>query len=223
MNNKKTAGEKAAEFVKDDMIVGLGTGSTVYYTIKKLGEMVANGLKIKGVSTSISTTKIAKELGIPLISLNETDYIDVTIDGADEVDNSLNGIKGGGGALLYEKLVAISSNKVIWVVDSSKRVNMLGRFPLPVEVVPFAYRHVLNKLETMNFNPKVRMKNNSYFKTDEQNYIIDLNLNKIENLHELQNLLDSFSGIVEHGLFIDIADTLIVGSENFVEVINRNL
>ena len=221
MNNKKIAGEKAAEFVKNGMIVGLGTGSTVYYTIKKLGEMVANGLKIKAVSTSNSTTKIAKELGIPLISLNEVDYINITIDGADEVDNSLNGIKGGGGALLHEKLVAASSNKVIWVVDSSKGVNRLGKFPLPVEVVPFAYKHVLAKLETMNFNPKIRMKDNNFFVTDEQNYIIDLFLNEIENLYDLDNTLNAISGLVEHGLFLDIADTLIVGNEGTAEIISR--
>ncbi len=222
MDSKKVAGEKAAEFVKNGMIVGLGTGSTVYYTIKKLGDMVAKGLKIKAVSTSSSTTKIAKELEIPLITLNETDYIDVTIDGADEVDNSLNGIKGGGGALLHEKVVAISSNKVIWVVDSTKRVNKLGKFPLPVEVVPFAYKHVLAKLENMNFNPEIRMKDNNFFVTDEQNYIIDLCLYEIKNLYELDNTLNAIPGIVEHGLFLDIADTLIVGNENSVEVLSRN-
>jgi ribose 5-phosphate isomerase A len=180
-------------------------------------------LKIKAVSTSSSTSKIAKELGIPLISLNEVDYIDVTIDGADEVDNSLNGIKGGGGALLHEKLVAVSSNKVIWVVDSSKRVNKLGKFPLPVEIVPFSYRHVFAKLKNMNFNPEIRMKDNNIFATDEQNYIIDLDINKIENLYELQYKLNAVPGIVENGLFLDIADTLIIGNNNSVEVITRNM
>lgn len=221
MESKRIAGERAAEFIKDGMIVGLGTGSTVYYTVLKIGEMVKNGLRIKGVSTSSSTTKIAKELRIPLISLNETEHIDITIDGADEVDNSLNGIKGGGGALLYEKLVAISSNKVIWVVDSSKRVNKLGKFPLPVEVIPFAYRHVLTKLENMNFNPKIRMRDNNFFVTDEHNYIIDLYINNIEDLNMLENTLNAITGIVEHGLFIDIADTLIVGNEGTVEIISK--
>lgn len=221
MESKKIAGEKAAEFVKDGMVVGLGTGSTVYYTIKRLGEMVANGLKIKAVSTSNSTTKVAKELMIPLITLNETDYIDITIDGADEVDNSLNGIKGGGGALLYEKLVSISSKKVIWVVDSSKRVNKLGKFPLPVEVIPFAYKHVLAKLKAMSFSSTVRMSNNNFFVTDGQHYIIDLYLSEIQNLSELENTLNSMSGIVENGLFLNIADTLVVGNEGSVEIINR--
>lgn len=221
MESKRIAGEKAAEFVKDGMIVGLGTGSTVYYTVLKIGEMVKDGLRIKGVSTSSSTSKIAKEIGIPLISLNETEHIDITIDGADEVDDSLNGIKGGGGALLYEKLAAISSNKVIWVIDSSKRVKKLGKFPLPVEVIPYGYSHVLAKLEAMNFNPKIRMRDNSFFITDEQNYIIDLYLSEIENLNRLENTLNGITGIVEHGLFIDIADTLIIGNEDRVEIINR--
>ncbi len=221
MDKKRAAGEKATEFIKDRMIVGLGTGSTVYYTINKLGEMVANGLRIKAVSTSRSTTELAEKLGISLVSLNEIDHIDITIDGADEVDDALNGIKGGGGALLYEKLVAVSSDKVIWVVDSSKMVKKLGRFPLPVEVIPFAYNQVLNKFKNMDFNPKVRMKNNSFFITDGGHYIIDLYLNEIENPYELQNNLNSMPGVVEHGVFLNIADTIIVGKENSVEIINK--
>lgn len=221
MDKKRAAGEKAAEFIKDGMIVGLGTGSTVYYTINKLGEMIANGLRIKATSTSSSTTELAEKLGIPLVSLNEIDHVDITIDGADEVDDALNGIKGGGGALLYEKIVAVSSDKVIWIVDSSKMVKKLGRFPLPVEVIPFAYNQVLNKFKNMDFSPKVRMKNNSFFITDGGHYIIDLYLNEIENPYELQNNLNSMPGVVEHGLFLNIADTIIVGKENSVEIINK--
>lgn len=221
MDKKRTAGEKAAEFIKDGMVVGLGTGSTVYYTINKLGEMVADGLRIKAVSTSSSTTEIAEKCGIPLVFLNEIEHIDITIDGADEVDDDLNGIKGGGGALLYEKLVAVSSDKVIWVVDSSKMVKKLGRFPLPVEVIPFAYNHVFNEFKSMDFNPKVRMKNNSFFVTDGGHYIIDLYLNAIQNPSELQNSLNSMPGVVEHGLFLNIEDTIIVGKEDLVEIINK--
>lgn len=221
MDKKKAAGEKATEFIKDGMIVGLGTGSTVYYTINKLGEMVANGLRIKAVSTSSSTTELAEKLRIPLVSLNEIDHVDITIDGADEVDDALNGVKGGGGALLYEKLVAVSSDKVIWVVDSSKMVKKLGRFPLPVEVIPFAHNQVLNKFKNMDFSPRVRMKNNSFFVTDGGHYIIDLYLNEIESPYELQNNLNSMPGVVEHGLFLNIADTIIVGKENSAEIINK--
>lgn len=221
MDRKRSAGEKAVELVKDGMVVGLGTGSTIYYTIKKLGEMVSNGLKIEAVSTSSSTTTLAEKFRIPLVSLNQIERIDITIDGADEVDKSLNGIKGGGGALLYEKLVAVSSEKIIWVVDSSKMINKLGNFPLPVEVIPFAYNYVFTKFKTMNFNPKIRMQDTNYYVTDAQHYIIDLYLNEIENPYELENILNSMSGVVEHGLFLNMVDTVIIGGENSVEIINR--
>ncbi|MBS4539273.1 ribose-5-phosphate isomerase RpiA [Clostridium sp. D2Q-11] len=221
MDDKKIAGERAAELIRDGMIVGLGTGSTVYYTMKRISQMLENGLKIKAVSTSSSTTTIAQKLGIPLVDLNDVGKIDITIDGADEVDSSLNGIKGGGGALLYEKLVAISSEKVIWVVDSSKIVNQLGEFPLPVEVIPFAYNHILTKFKDMNLNPRLRINNGDFFITDSQHYIIDLYINKIEYPYELEKTLNSIPGVVEHGLFINIVDTVIIGKDNSLEIVNR--
>ena len=221
MNSKKIAGEKAVEFIKDNMIVGLGTGSTVYYTIVKLSERIKEGLNIKAVSTSNSTTKLAESLGIPIISLNEVDYVDLTIDGADEVDDLLNGIKGGGGALLYEKLVANSSKKVIWVVDKNKMVKSLGKFHLPIEVVPFAYRQIFNKLKELGLNPVIRKNYNGYYVTDGQHYIIDLFIQKIEDPYELEKNIKMISGVVDTGLFLDIADTVIVGRENTVEIINK--
>lgn len=221
MNSKKIAGEKAVEFIKDNMIVGLGTGSTVYYTIIKLSERIKEGLNIKAVSTSNSTTKLAESLGIPIISLNEVDYVDLTIDGADEVDDLLNGIKGGGGALLYEKLVANSSKKVIWVVDKNKMVKSLGKFHLPIEVVPFAYRQIFNKLKELGLNPVIRKNDNGYYVTDGQHYIIDLFIQKIEDPYKLEKTIKMISGVVDTGLFLDIADTVIVGRENTVEIINK--
>lgn len=221
MNSKKVAGEKAIEYVKDDMVLGLGTGSTAYYSILKLSERIKDGLRIKAVSTSRSTTKLANELGIPLIPLNAADHIDLTIDGADEIDGSLNGIKGGGGALLYEKLVAASSRRVIWVADSSKKVDMLGRFPLPIEVISFSYNHLLNQLNRLNMRPSLRYTNGSIFVTDEGNYIIDLHLNAIENPHELHNRLKLMPGVVETGLFIGMADTVIIGDRDNIEVIDK--
>ncbi|MHB8064617.1 MAG: ribose-5-phosphate isomerase RpiA [Ruminiclostridium sp.] len=221
MSIKKRAGEKAVEFIKDGMVVGLGTGSTVYFSILKLAERIKEGLDIKAVSTSNSTTQLSLKLGIPLIPFNEVDYIDITIDGADEVDGLLNGIKGGGGALLYEKLVATSSKKVIWVVDESKIVDSLGKFPLPVEVVPFAYLQVFRKLRDLDFNPVIRKYKNSYFITDGQHYIMDLYMQKIEKPFELERTLKLISGIVDTGLFINIVDTIIIGSEEKVEIINR--
>lgn len=221
MNSKKVAGEKAVEYVKDGMIVGLGTGTTVYYSIVSLAEKVRNGLQVKAVSTSNKTTELAKNLGIEVIPFNEIEYVDLTIDGADEVDNLLNGIKGGGGALLYEKLIAISSRKVIWVVDKSKKVDFLGAFPLPVEIVPFAYHQIMNKLIELNLNPVIRQNDDGYYLTDGGHFIIDLFINKIDNPYELHKTLKLLPGIVETGLFIEIADTVIIGDGSTIEIIEK--
>lgn len=222
MKEKQLAGEEAVHYIKEGMTVGLGTGSTVYYALMKLGELVKHGLKIKGVSTSSSTTKLCEELGIPLLSINEVDRIDLTIDGVDEVDSRFNGIKGGGGALLFEKVVASLSDHVIWVADSSKVSQSLGHFPLPVEIVPFGYTHVLKKLEVHDLNPKLRKKQNEIYKTDSGNYIADLHLNSIENVEQLGSLLKNMTGVVEHGLFIDVVDTLIVGNHDQVKITSVN-
>ncbi|GAB6109440.1 ribose-5-phosphate isomerase RpiA [Fusibacter bizertensis] len=221
MNSKQIAGEKAVDYIKEGMIVGLGTGSTVYYTILKLSEKVKEGLNIKAVATSSVTAHLAKQLGITIIPFDQVDAIDLTIDGADEVDHLFNGIKGGGGALLYEKLVATSSKKVIWVVDESKIVKLLGKFPLAVEVVPFAYHQVMNKLDELKLNPIVRKKDNENYITDGQHYIIDLFIQKIEDPYRLEKLLKSIPGVIDTGLFLNIVDTIIIGSDNTVKIINR--
>jgi ribose 5-phosphate isomerase A len=221
MNCKRRAGEKAVEFIQNGMIIGLGTGSTVYHTIVKLSEKVKEGLNIKAVSTSSSTTKLAQQLGISVITFDKVDYIDLTIDGADEVDSFLNGIKGGGGALLYEKLVATSSRKVIWVVSENKMVKSLGKFPLPIEVVPFAYHQVLNKLKELKLNPVIRRKSSNYYITDGQHYIIDLFMQKIEKPYALEKKIKLIPGVVDTGLFLGVADTIIIGRENTVEIIRK--
>ncbi|MDQ0231788.1 ribose-5-phosphate isomerase RpiA [Metabacillus malikii] len=214
MKGKQLAGEKAVEYIEDGMIVGLGTGSTAYYAIKKIGELVKSGFKIKCVSTSTSTTELATTLGIELVSLNDVESIDITIDGADEIDKNNNAIKGGGGALLFEKLVATASKKVIWVVDSSKMVTKLGDFLLPIEVIPFGAKHVYNTLEINGYQPKFRYTNEMLYKTDSNNYIIDVNISNVSNYLQLQEWLDSITGIVEHGLFLGSADMIVVGSED---------
>ncbi|KHD85475.1 ribose-5-phosphate isomerase RpiA [Heyndrickxia ginsengihumi] len=221
MIQKKLAGEKAAEFVEDGMIVGLGSGSTVYYTIQKLGELVKNGLHIKGVSTSSRTSSLAASLGIQLVSLNEVEKIDLTIDGADEVDRNFNGIKGGGGALLFEKMVAKASAKNIWVVDQSKRVNALGSFPLPVEVIPFGYTHVNKALQERGFKPVLRTENGEPFQTDSHHYILDIHTGSIDDPHALHQWLKSLTGVVETGLFIDIADAVIVGEKQTASIVTK--
>ena len=217
---KRISGEKAAEYVKDGMVVGLGTGSTVYYTILKLGEMVKDGLDIIGIPTSIETERLARELGIKISTLDEHPEIDLTIDGADEIDPELNLIKGGGGALFREKIVASASKMEIIVADERKLVNKLGeRFHLPVEVVPFSYSVVFRRLDSMGLNPTLRKKNDEIYITDNGNYIIDCHTGPIENPKELEKDLNLIPGVVENGLFIGLAHIAIVGTrKNKVKV-----
>lgn len=221
MNEKKLAAEKSINFIKDGMILGLGTGSTVLFLVNKLAELVKHGLKVKCVSTSNQTSELAERLGIEIVNLNSVDHVDLTIDGADEVDNNLNGIKGGGGALLFEKIVSKASKKVIWIVDSSKFVNKLGKFPLPVEVVPFGSNHLIKKLNEAGYNPKLRMKENEIFVTDSGNRIIDLYLNEIDDSFTLERRIKIIPGVVEVGLFNNIADAVIIGRNNSTEILNR--
>ncbi|MBK7228234.1 MAG: ribose-5-phosphate isomerase RpiA [Ignavibacteriales bacterium] len=221
MNEKQLAAEKSIEFIKNRMILGLGTGSTVFFLVKKLAELVKQGLDITCVSTSNQTSELAKSLGIRISSLNEVEKIDLTIDGADEVDKNLNGIKGGGGALLYEKIVAKASNKVIWIVDSSKYVLQLGKFPLPVEIISFGSNQLLKRFDELGFNPEIRKNGNDNFITDSGNLIVDLHLNEIEDAINLERQIKLIPGVVEVGLFNNIADLVIIGKGNSTEIINR--
>lgn len=218
---KKSAAEKAAEFIKEGMTIGLGSGSTIYFTIVKSGELVKQGLKFRAVSTSDSTTKLAQSMGISLVSIDEVNEIDLTIDGADEVDSNFNGIKGGGGALLFEKIVALSSKKNIWVVDSGKVVNTLGKFPLPVEVIPFGYKRPLKILEDLHLNPVIRKKGDDFYYTDSGNFIFDLHTGGISDPNKLNDKLKLINGVVETGLFLNIADTIIIGKNNSTEILNK--
>ncbi len=221
MNEKQLAAEKSIEFIKNRMILGLGTGSTVFFLVKKLAELVKQGLDITCVSTSNQTSELAKSLGIRISSLNEVEKIDLTIDGADEVDKNLNGIKGGGGALLYEKIVAKASNKVIWIIDSSKYVLQLGKFPLPVEIISFGSNQLLKRFDELGFNPEIRKNGNDNFITDSGNLIVDLHLNEIEDAINLERQIKLIPGVVEVGLFNNIADLVIIGKGNSTEIINR--
>ena len=221
MNEKQLAAEKSIEFIKDGMIVGLGTGSTVFFLVNKLAELVKKGLNITCVSTSNQTSELAKSLGIKILNLNDVDQIDLTIDGADEVDKNLNGIKGGGGALLYEKIVAKASNKVIWIVDSSKFVEKLGRFPLPVEIISFGSKQLFNRFDELGFRPQIRKNGNNNFITDSGNLIVDLHLNEIDDAIILERQIKLMHGVVEVGLFNNIADTVIVGKEKSTEIFSR--
>jgi ribose 5-phosphate isomerase A len=221
MNEKQLAGEKAAAYVQDGMTIGLGTGSTVFHTIQQIGRMVKEGLQIRAVSTSSSTTRLAESLQIPLVSLEDVERIDLTIDGADEVDPAFRGIKGGGGALLFEKIVAVASDRNIWVVDSGKCTPQLGRFPLPVEVVPFACGPVRKLLEKEGCHPVLRVREGHTYRTDSGHVILDLHLQAIEQAEELARFLKLIPGVVEHGLFLNIADVVIVGRGDAVDLLEK--
>lgn len=220
MNLKELVGEKAAEYVKDGMVVGLGTGSTAYYMVEAIGRRVKEGLDIVGVTTSNRTKEQAEGLGIPLKSVDEVDRIDLTIDGADEISKDFQGIKGGGAAHLFEKIVADNSDKVIWIVDDSKMVETLGAFPLPVEVIPYGSQQLFRTFEQKGYKPAFRKtESNEKLVTDAGHYIIDLHMEVIEEPRSLATWLDSLTGVVEHGLFLDSVNTVIVGGENGVEIL----
>lgn len=214
MNSKKLAGEKAIEYVKDGMLLGLGTGSTVYWSILKLGELVKKGLEVKGVPTSKNTEKLAIELGIPLVSLSSINQLDLTIDGSDEANTTFELIKGGGGALLREKMVASISKRLIIVIDETKYVTNLGQFPLPVEIVQFGWEVTCNQISKLGCKPKLRIDNNAPFITDNRNYILDCFFEKIQDTNELNIKLNMIPGVVENGLFVNMADTIVIGDSN---------
>ncbi len=215
---KKKAGEEAVKYVKDGMVLGLGTGSTVKYTILKLGEMVKEGLDIVGIPTSKSTEKLAEEVGIRLGDLNDYDSIDLTIDGADEVDRNLNLIKGGGGALLREKMIAYASKYEVIVVDESKIKEYLGDFPLPVEIVKFGYKRTMKNLQSIGCKPFLRIRNGAPYITDNGNYIVDCKFERIMQPEKIERRIDEIPGVVEIGLFINLANEVIIGKKDGVEI-----
>ncbi|MCG7622976.1 ribose-5-phosphate isomerase RpiA [Epibacterium sp. Ofav1-8] len=228
---KFVAAKRAAEMVEDGMRVGLGTGSTAAWLVRCLGEMVReDGLKITGVPTSARTAELAREVGIEVITLDEARWLDLTIDGADEFDGDLNLIKGGGGALLQEKIVATASDQMVVIADKAKEVEMLGAFPLPIEVIPFGWQtsqalveETLISMDVMGRSSTLRMNGASPYVTDEGNHILDLHLNRIGNPRQLALVLNQIPGVVENGLFIDICDTVVIGyGDGKVEVRDIN-
>ncbi|MTV82218.1 ribose-5-phosphate isomerase RpiA [Secundilactobacillus folii] len=212
---KKIAGYKAADLVEDGMTVGLGTGSTVRYLLDALGERIKkDGVHFTGVPTSKRTADYGAKLGMEIKSLDEVDTMDITIDGADEVDPQINGIKGGGGAQTWEKLVATNSKQCAWIVDESKMVDQLGKFPLPVEVLEYGHHQLVKRLSDLGYNPVVREKDGGLFRTDEGNIIVDLHLGKIAAPYDLADELSNMTGVVEHGLFLDMTQTVVIGTQD---------
>jgi ribose 5-phosphate isomerase A len=220
---KAAAAAKAVELVTDGMRVGLGTGSTAAYAVRMLGERVKKGLSIVGVPTSERTRELALEVGVPLTDFTKVQELDLAIDGADEADRSLRLVKGGGGALLREKIVASASRRFVVIADSTKLVDRLGKFPLPVEVVRFGWPLVARGLSLLGARPKLRLgKDGATFVTDEGNYILDAHFDVIRDPKGLARTLSATPGVVDHGLFLGMAKTLIVASGDSVEVIERS-
>jgi len=215
---KRAAGEAAVALVKSGNIVGLGTGSTAKYAILKLGDMAQDGFEVRGVPTSIATANLAKEHGIPLTSLEEFPAIDLTIDGADEVDPHLDMIKGMGGALFREKLVAAASKKVAIAVDASKLVKKLGaRVPVPVEVHPFGWKVSKARLEALGGAPELRVAGGATVRTDNDNYLLDTRFKSIRDPAALEREINNVPGVLENGLFVRLASVVFVADAKGVQ------
>jgi ribose 5-phosphate isomerase A len=225
INVKKIAAEKALEYVRDGMILGLGTGSTAYWAILGIGELVKKGLQVRAVATSVQSETLAREAGIPIVPFSDIDHIDLTIDGADEVDENLNLIKGGGGALLREKIVAAATKFYIIIVDEGKRVTRLGKFPLPVEIAPFGWE--LTRVQLARLGCPMRLRtidkttgkwttgpggqvvDEHTFHTDNGHYILDCSLGSIPDPALLHQQVNVIPGVMDNGLFINMADLVI--------------
>src|SRR5580658_4657068 len=219
---KEAAARASLKFIKDGQVVGIGTGSTAAYFIEALGEKVKNGLRIRGISSSVRSRDQAASLGIPMTTLDECPEIDVTVDGADEVDPQLRLIKGGGGALLREKIVASATKQFVIVVDATKRVAVLGKFPLPVEVIEFARAVVVRKIEALGAKVTLRQKADAKpFLTDENNHILDCRFGQIPDADKLAQQLSDMPGVVEHGLFIGMASVVLIADGNEIVELRR--
>lgn len=225
---KRQAAARAVEQVQDGMKLGLGTGSTAKHFVELLGERVKAGLKVVGVPTSEATRADAERCGVPLTTLEEVDHLDLTVDGADEIDPNLDLIKGGGGALLREKIVAAASDRMIVIADETKWVDTLGRFPLPIEVIPFGLGATRRAIEAVFAKNGVsgpmdirKTKDGHVFVTDGGHWIIDARLGRIPDSPKLAASLNSIPGVVEHGLFIGLARTAVLAGPQGIRVVER--
>lgn len=225
-DQKRNSAARALEFVTDGMKLGLGTGSTAEHLVRLLGEKVAAGFNVVCVPTSDRTAALAEELGIQLTTLSDTPHLDLTIDGADEFDGEMRLIKGGGGALLREKIVATASDRMIVITDTSKQVETLGAFALPIEVIPFGCRVTETKIaevaRSLGCEGEIKMRADEFgepFLTDSENFIYDCSFGTIPDADRLAAELNLIPGVVENGLFIGIADTVVIGTDDGAEVI----
>lgn len=223
-HEKESAARASLRFVQDGNIVGLGTGSTAAHAVRLLGDRVHAGLKIRGIPTSTGTRDLALAAGIPLTTLDEFQQLDVTIDGTDEFDTQLNLIKGGGGALLREKVIASASKQLVIIADSSKQVPTLGKFPLPVEVIPFAQALIAKKITALGAKVQRRQTaDGKPFITDEGHHILDCHFGKIPDPPALARILEGMPGIVEHGLFIGLASIVLIATGDQIQEFRKPL
>lgn len=221
-HEKALAASQALKLVESGMVVGLGSGSTSAIMIRKLGQEIVNGLSIIGVPSSEKVAKLAHTAGIPLTTLNKVRKLDINIDGADEFNDKLHLIKGGGGALLREKILAYNSKYNVIIADSSKQVRKLGKFRLPLETIPFATKSIIADLTDMGLKPLLRQRNGIVFRTDENNFIVDIDILGFGKVRRLNNLLLNIPGIVESGLFLGTTDLIIMGKNDLTIVLKKN-
>lgn len=217
MDKKRLAGEKAVSYVEDGMILGLGTGSTVYWSVTKLGELVGKGLRVKGIPTSEDTARLARKLDIPLTTLAEHPRIDLTIDGADAVLPDFSLIKGGGAAHLREKIVASASSRMVVVIDDSKLAETFEGLNIPIEVVPFGWETTASRIAILGGETSLRLQDDEPIVTDNHNYVLDAKFGTIAGIDKLNASLKALCGVVETGLFIGLADTIVIGRDDGVE------
>ncbi|ESQ81442.1 ribose-5-phosphate isomerase RpiA [Asticcacaulis benevestitus] len=223
---KKQVGDAAVAYVKDGMKVGLGTGSTAAWFVKAVAEQIKAGMKLTLVSTSIQTTQLAESLGLVIKDINDVGMLDLCVDGADEVGPGLALIKGGGAALLREKLIWEQANSCIVIADAAKHVATLGKFALPIEVEPFAWKGTVNRISDVliefdiTMMPKARKKGDDYWITDGGNLIFDVACGAIHEPAGLASALKSLTGVVDHGLFLDLADVALIGGPDGVKVLH---
>jgi len=218
---KQLAAEASVALVEPGMVLGLGTGSTAVYAVRKLGERVRGGLKVRGLPTSEATRRLAEAEGIPLVTFADVTTLDLTLDGADEFDPRLNLIKGGGGALFREKIVAAASRRLVIFADGSKRVPVLGRFPLPVEVNPFGWQASAARIEALGARVTLRGGPQQPFLTDNHGYVLDCAFGQIADPAGLEQRLRAITGVMVTGLFVGMAEAVIVASGERVETLRR--
>lgn len=212
-HEKYLAAKEAVKYVEEGMVLGLGTGSTASFAIAEIGKMVQDGLSLRAVPTSSRTEQQARSAGIELVSIDDVDEVDLTIDGTDEFDDNLNLIKGGGGALLKEKMVARITDRQIIIADSTKKVDKLGAFRIPVEVLPFTVHYVKRMIDASGGTGHIRMIDGGYYLTDENNYIIDADFGLMDDPYSVSDYLNDIEGVVCNGLFLDMAEIVIIGNE----------